>query len=307
MFDFQLPPQLDGVVDLVVVLSDRYGRAAEATAARTPVLRLRLPIDTDRLVPLGPIRERPARAVVLGNYGERDDLVRDVWGRAGIDVRCIGGDLPDVQRYDLAEALADADIVVAKNRAAVDAMACGRAVYVFDVLGGDGWVTPEMYAPMEADLFWGQATDRIIDAAALERDLMDYRQEMGVVNRDLVLQHHGVRDHVIAMLDALGERKPGERDPQAPLRELARQTAMAWSWEETARQFRSMHWPLREAAGRVEEEAARARDAARHAAAERDAAVHEAEQLRVQIDAMRGTRAWRLATAWWWVKSRLGR
>jgi hypothetical protein len=201
-------------------------------------------------------------------------------------VRSVGGDWPDVQRYEVAEALADADIVVAKNRAAVDAMACGRAVYVFDVLGGDGWVTPEKYAAMEADHFWGQATDRIIDAVTLERDLADYRQEMGVVNRDLVLQHHRAHDHVVAMLAALGEHKPGERDPQAPLRELARQTAMAWRWEETARQFRSNYWPLW---------------------AERDALVQQAGQLRTQIDAMRGTRAWRLATRWWRIKARLGR
>lgn len=303
VFDFQLPPQLHGVVDLVVVTSDRYERVAQAAAVPVPVLRLRVPIDTDRLVPLGTIRERPERAVVLGNYGERDELVRDVWGRAGLELRCVGGDRPDVQRYDVADAVADADIVVAKGRAALDAMACARAVYVFDIFGGDGWVTPETYASFEADNFAGQATGRVIDAATLERDLSGYRQEMGVVNRDLVLQHHGARDHVIALLAALGESDPGERDPNAPLRELARLTAMAWSWEETARQFRTTHWPLRAAAARAEEAAAQAREEAHLASCERDAALEQAGALRAQIDAMRGTRAWRLATAWWRVKA----
>ena len=81
VFDFQLPPQLDGVVDLVVVLSDRYERLAASCAAKVPVLRLRMPIDIDRLVPLGAIRERPERAVLLGNYGDRDAARRRRLGR----------------------------------------------------------------------------------------------------------------------------------------------------------------------------------------------------------------------------------
>lgn len=79
VFDFQLPPQVASVVDVIVVLSDRYARTAAASAASVPVLRLRVPIDVDRLVSLGAPRERPQRAVVLGNYGERDALVAAAW------------------------------------------------------------------------------------------------------------------------------------------------------------------------------------------------------------------------------------
>lgn len=326
VFDFQLPPQLDGLVDLIVVLSDRYERIAKACAVKVPVLRLRMPIDIDRLVPLGTIRDRPERAVMLGNYSEREELVREVWGRHGVSVRRVGG---DVQTYDVAVAVADADIVVAKGRAALDAMSCGRAVYVYDIFGGDGWVTPEGYAALEADNFAGQATDRVIDAAALADDLRGYRQEMGVVNRDLVLQHHSARDHVIALLSAIGERAPQGRSP-APLQEMARLIALQWSWEPTAREFRSMHWPLREHAARSEQlslkaaEAARqAAEAARQAERERDDALAHARQLEArladstsadevialqrQLDAIRATRVWRLATAYWALARRLRR
>ena len=127
-----------------------------------------MPIDIDRLVPLGPLHERPRRAVLLGNYLERDAAVVGAWGAAGVEVARVGG---SVQDYDVAAAVADADIVVAKSRAALDAMACGRAVYVFDVFGGDGWVTPERYPGLEADNFAGQATGRVVDAEALARDL----------------------------------------------------------------------------------------------------------------------------------------
>jgi hypothetical protein len=261
VFDFQLPPQLDGVVDLVVALSDRYERLAASCATKAPLLRLRMPIDVDRLVPLGALGERPRRAVLLGNYMERKALVGEVWGGLGLEVTQVGG---DTQSYDVAAALADADIVVAKGRAALDAMACGRAVYVFDAFGGDGWVTPESYPALEADNFAGQATARVIDAASLAADLDGYRPQMGTVNRDLVLQHHSTRDHVVALLGALADRETQPRSP-APLRELARLVALQWSWELTAREFRGMHWPLREHAARSEHAATAAAEAARTA------------------------------------------
>lgn len=318
VYDFQLPPQLASVVDLIVVLSDRYERAAGASAASVPVLRLRVPIDVDRLVSLGPLRERPRRAVVLGNYGERDALVAAAWGGLGIDVRSVGG---NAQSYDVAASLADADIVVAKSRAALDAMACGRAVYVLDFLGGDGWVTPELYPALEADNFAGQATGRVVDEQALAADLSGYRSAMGAVNRDLVLQHHGARDHVIALLAAIGERVPAQRDGAAPLTELARLVALQWSWELTAREFRAMHWPLREHAARSEQESLRAADAARRseevaaaASAARDEAVEHARELaadnarlRAELGALRATRVWRLASAYWRIRHRLRR
>ena len=57
-------------------------------------------------------------------------------------------------------AMRAADIVVAKARAALEAMSCGRAVYLYDQFGGDGWVTPDNYPAFEADHFAGQATPR---------------------------------------------------------------------------------------------------------------------------------------------------
>lgn len=235
VYDFQLPPQLGGVIDLIVVLSERYARVAAACAVQTPVLRLRVPIDTDRLLPVAPIRARPRRAVLLGNYPERDDIVRTALESNGVEVTRIGA---GGQRYDLAAALEDADIVFAKGRAALDAMACGRAVYVYDVFGGDGWVTPESYPALDADNFAGQATDRIIDVATLESDLADYDARMGVANRDIIAQHHGAGDHAVGLVAAITARKPHKR-PTAPLRELSRLIALQWSWERITQDLRN--------------------------------------------------------------------
>ena len=62
--------------------------------------------------------------------------------------------------------MGDADIVIGKARVIVEAMSSGRAAYVYDHNGGDGWVTSERYALLEADNSGGQAEPA---AADLER------------------------------------------------------------------------------------------------------------------------------------------
>jgi hypothetical protein len=289
VFDFQLPPQLEGVVDLIVVLSDRYERVAQSCSATTRLLRLSTPVDVDRLVPVGDIRERPRRALVLGNYGDRYELVREVWGRQGVEVEEVGVPAAN-ETFDVAASVADADIVVGKSRAALDAMACGRAVYVYDLFGGDGWVTPDAYPALEADHFAGQATDRVIGEAELAADLAGYTSGMGRANRDLVLQHHNARDHVEQLLAAIATRRPGER-PDAPFRELGRLTTLQWSWYRLAHDLRHIEGDFHARVVRAEQAEAQA--------------LQDLAATQAQLDAMRRTRAWRLASRYWRLRQRL--
>ena len=300
--DFQLAPQVAGSVDLVVVLSDRYARIAAASAADTPVLRLRVPVDTELLAPLGGIRERPRKAVLLGNYPERFELVRSAWSEQGMEVERIGEANDSSQRFDLSSALAGADIVVGKGRAALDGMACGRAVYVFDLFGGDGWVTPELYPALEADQFAGLATGRMIGHEELVRDLAGYDAAMGAANRDLVLQHHDARTHVVELLEALEAHAPPAVRPVSALREAARLTSLQWSWESRARS--AERW-----IGSTLAEAQDARALAEHHLALAEARVAELERAlaasQALVEEMRATRAWRLAVRYWALKARL--
>ena len=307
VYDFQSPPQLGGIVDLVVVLSERYARLAEACSVRAPVLHLPVPVDLERLVPLGPLRRKPSRAVVLGNYPQRVETIRAAWEPLGVEVRHVGA--PN-QQYDIASAVADADIVVAKARAAVDALACGRALYVYDFFGGDGWVTPETYPRLEADNFAGLATGRTVGVAQLRRDLADYDPSMGVANRDLAVQHHGARDHVARLLSAVGAAGAQER-PSAPLREVARLPALQWSWEGVARESRHAQAVLASRLADVEQGAVESAAGAERRAAESVALAGrrtaEVIALRARLDAIERSRAWRSASLYWRFRDRLRR
>lgn len=300
VFSLSVPPQLDGVADIFLALSDRYARLAEACAVTAKPLRLRVPIDIDRLTPMGPIRPRPRRAVMLGNYPHRHELVREVWARHGVEVTVVGG---SQQRYDVAAAIAEADIVVAKARAALDAMACGRAVYIFDMFGGDGWVTPDRYAALEADNFAGLASERVIDASMLAHDLGEYDARMGMANRDLVVQHHSARDHVMDLMAAIGELHPESR-PTAPLQELSRLTNLLWAADRNTLDSQRMQAWLHERVVGAEARASEAEEALARAQANAQHFEARSHGLQAQVDLMRDTRAWRWATRYWCLRGR---
>ena len=141
VYDFQLPPEVPGVAACVVACTDRVADRVRATAAAHEIVRLRHPVDVRRFQPLRPIRERPRRALILGNYldGPRLAALTGAWEAAGVE--CVRLGRPAAATLAPEIAMNDADIVVGKARVIIEAMACGRAAYVYDYAGRDGWVT----------------------------------------------------------------------------------------------------------------------------------------------------------------------
>jgi hypothetical protein len=266
-WDLALPPLIPGLADAVVACSDRFAARARALPLDAPVIRLREPIDTDAFLFTATLPERPRRALIVSNYlqGERRRMLVDAWENAGIE--CVQAGTPADVVVDLAPALASADIVVAKARAALEGMCAGRAVYIYDQYGGDGWVTPDSYPAFEADHFAGQATARPRTGADLVADLAEYSPEMGVANHELVRSHHGARHHVMELVAILrGEyvRDPDQVDVTAEVARLARASGRAetrsaelW-WRMTAAEAHAAEAETR--VGEAERELSHARD-----------------------------------------------
>ena len=229
-WDLELPPLVPGHVDVVVACSDRFAARAHALPLEAPIVRLREPIDTDAYLFTKTLPERPRRALIVSNYlqGERRRMLVDAWESAGIE--CVQAGTPADVVVDLGSALESADIVVAKGRAALEGMCAGRAVYLYDHYGGDGWVTPDNYPAFEADHFAGQATPRPRTGADLVADLADYSPEMGIANHELVRSNHGARHHTIelvALLRGPYVREPDQVDVTAEVARLARASGRA--------------------------------------------------------------------------------
>ncbi|MHB8694042.1 MAG: glycosyltransferase family protein [Solirubrobacteraceae bacterium] len=223
IFDLQLPPQLPGLVAVVVALYDRVEQRLRALALPSEIVRLTQPIDVERFKPSRALNQRPRVALALGNYvhGQRLAFLQAACERAGIELRHVGSHALGGKRSTEQE-LNEADIVFGKARVIYEAMSCGRAAYVFDHNGGDGWVTADTYPALSADNFGGQSGTAVITPERLIADLAEYRPEMGVVNRDLVVAHHSATKHAARLVGILAALAPRAQPVDAPLRELAR-------------------------------------------------------------------------------------
>jgi hypothetical protein len=229
-FDGQLPPLIPGAVDAVVACSDRLAARVRAMPLDAPIIRLREPIDVDGYHYPAPLPERPRRALILSNYlsGPKREMLVEAWESAGVE--CVQVGKPAEPMMDPRPAMQAVDIVVAKARAALEGMCCGRAVYIYDQFGGDGWMTPESYPAFEADHFAGQASPTPRTRADLVADLAAYHPDMGVLNHELVRTHHGARYHANELVDILRgphERDPGRVDALAEVARLTRATSRA--------------------------------------------------------------------------------
>lgn len=257
VYDSHLPPSLPGVVAAVVVCNDRVGRRIASMATRHVIRRLRQPIDTERFMPAGSLPAVPRRAILLGNYlrGPRLEALRAAFARLAVEVRQIGAGAEVT--YSPERVIWEADIVVGKNRAALEGMACGKAVFIYDQFGADGWVTAERYAAMEADNFMGQAFAPLVGIDNLEAELRRYSPEMGVVNRELAITYHLARAHAQELSTLLAELREPDDHRAAPLLELSRMARVQWQNAIRAILFEDACRSAREAGQRAQAEVAR--------------------------------------------------
>lgn len=289
---FEHPPEALRPAPRVVVLNDRIGNRAAALAGRPEVIRLRQPIDIDRFRPRGPARERAQQVLVFSNYIEQDRLamLQAACDDLGLELTSMG--TRSTTSVTPQERIAEADIVVGYGRSVLEGMVMGRAAYVWERSGGDGWVTPDSYAAIEADGFSGGATDAIIDTDRLRRDLAAYSPELGTLARDLARKHHSAATHTEALVQLLGRAEAPAPDPlHETLGTLVRAQARA---ADDANQF---EFQLRVKA--EETEALRAEVGELRSALEHSKAATEAErQARLAAEEhlrnVQGSISWRL-------------
>jgi hypothetical protein len=200
-----LPPQLAGVVARVLVFDDRTAARARAAALPQELVRLRHPVDTERITPRAPLPDRPRHARL--HLDGLSDYRRGLLQRACADARIEPG--------------CDADLAIGRGPVVVEAMAAGLPAYVYGEQGGDGWVTPERYELLEADGFSGRAEPTATAYERLRGDLDAYDPAMGPANRELA-HAHDARRHAQELVAVFDQVAPRRSPVEAPLRELAR-------------------------------------------------------------------------------------
>jgi hypothetical protein len=292
-FDLQAPPRLAGLVKSIVTMNDRVARRMRSFAVDAEVVRLRQPIDTERFAPRGSLPAEARSALLLSNTPNADrlEMLEVACARAGLELKRLGG--LSGQTTDIRPAVAGAEIVIGFGRSILEAMACGRAAYVYDWKGGDGWVTPESYPAIEADGFAGSAAGEILDAERLASDLNLYSAAMGPVNHDLVMANHKASEHAERLIELFGRLATPPPRPPAPLQEMARLVRLEWRAQVDIHSLVHENAHLRGLLAESERKVVQAHEEAREHA-EAAAAAAATEQANRTAQSYESTLSWRV-------------
>lgn len=169
-------------------------------------------VNLARFPPRGPLPERPRRALVFSGYTRGAAFVpaiRAACEEAGIALDVVGageGNTTD----DPGRLLASYDVVFAKARSALEALAVGAAVVPCDATGIGPMVTPENWRDLRALNFGIRVLrDRVTPLAVLER-LRGYdAAAAGRVSAEVraAAGHESVVDELVALYRAVLEEQ----------------------------------------------------------------------------------------------------
>lgn len=283
-FDMYVPPQIDGAVVTVVTLWGGAALRMAGLATNIPVETLTQPVDRTRFRDRAPIGTSARRALILSNYldGERRERIERACELAGLEWQHVGA-TGKGQQARPEDAINKADVVIGKGRVVVEAMACGRAAYLYDMWGCDGWCSAETYEQFVFAGFSGNATPRDPSAEQIAEDLRSYSAELGPWGVNTVALNHRLDAHAARLIELAasaggdGARSAGTRDQAEELARLSRQ-----SWRHEGQAHVHSEY-LKQQAQRIE---ALERDL--------DASRRESQALVRELDAIRGSKSWRL-------------
>lgn len=174
-------------------------------------------VDLERFKPRGALPNRPQRALVFSNYADEHTYlktVREACARTDVALDVIGEGVGNVCAQPELE-LGKYDIVFAKARAALEALAVGTAVVLCDAVGSGTLVTSDELPHLRRLNFGVRTLQGPITTAVIAREIARYdpadaaevsRQIRATAGLDLaVAQIIELYEEVIAQWGAVGQ------------------------------------------------------------------------------------------------------
>ena len=151
-------------------------------------------VDIDRFAPRGPLPERPHRALVFSNYaheGSHLPAVVEACRQAGIELDVVGAGMGRiVTSPELL--LPGYDMVFAKAKAAMEAMAVGTAVILCDFSGVGPMVTSSAFEQLRPLNFGFETLRDPLQVKPLLREIAHYDPDDASRVRDMVRSRAGL-------------------------------------------------------------------------------------------------------------------
>jgi hypothetical protein len=171
------PPRFPRILRYVAVDETCYDRLIYEEAIPLEQARVILNfVDLKRFRARPPLPARPARALVFSNYASEDlsiGAVREACRRAGIALDVVGLMAGNASAQP-EQLLGQYDLVFAKGRCALEALAVGAAVVVCDAQGAGPLVTTRELEDLRRFNFGARLLREPLDADTLAREIARY-------------------------------------------------------------------------------------------------------------------------------------
>ena len=172
-----IPPRLGSVLRYVAVDENCLERLLQEWEIPAPHARvITNAVDLARFQPRAPLPERLARALVFSHYatpGSHVEIVRAACDRLGISLDVIGTGAGKVVANP-EEELRQYDLVFAKGRCALEAMAVGAAVVLCDAGGSGPMITTDLVPRLRQWNFGARTLCNPLDVDRLVEEIRKY-------------------------------------------------------------------------------------------------------------------------------------
>lgn len=182
-------------------------------------------VDLERFRPRPPLPAKPRRALVFSNHAtSHAPAVREACERAGVELELAGFDSGSVAD-EPEKVLGRYDLVFAKGRSALEALAVGSAVVLCDAVGSGPMVTSAEVARLRRQNFGVRALQGELRADALAREIARYdpsdAAEVSRIVREDASQTRAFDEIVSLYREVIEEHSATPRDEAAEGRAAA--------------------------------------------------------------------------------------
>ena len=195
-------------------------------------------VDTARFLPRSALPERPRRALVFSNYAAADShlpAVIQACRQAGLELDVVGAGVGRIAgRPELL--LPQYDIVFAKAKAAMEAMAVGTAVILCDFSGVGPMVTSTDFEALRPLNFGFETLRDPLEPEPIRREIARYDPQDAARVRDLLRARAGLGPAVDSLIRIYEEAIAGHRSGWSRSTRRSRARAIGESF------FLRLHW-----------------------------------------------------------------
>jgi SAM-dependent methyltransferase len=186
------PPIIDLHISKYFSISDEVmNNLISAGIPQSEIIPLGNMIDEIKFLPKNDINENPRNALVISGRidSEKENVIRNSCLELNINLKFVGGRFGEVSQPDIKTLIEESDIVFSLGRGAIEAMMMGRAVIIYDYLGGDGMVTENNFAEIKQNNFSGRRFKKNFTVNELIDEIKKYDKTSVMNVRNLAIQN----------------------------------------------------------------------------------------------------------------------